>query len=65
MNMPKTKAMRVYRNGDYVFLILLGDYDDTLDDDGNYEAAVEANLRAVVSSTQCFANNPTRADLLW
>ena len=47
MNEPKTKAMRVYRNGDYVFLILLGDYDDTLDDDGNYEAAVEANQRAV------------------
>ncbi len=47
MNMPKTKAMRVYRNGDYVFLILLGDCDDTLDDDGNYEAAVEANQRAV------------------
>ena len=47
MNMPKTKAMRVHRNGDYVFLILLGDYDDTLDDDGNYEAAVQANQRAV------------------
>lgn len=47
MNMPRTKAMRVYRNGYCVFLILLGDYDDTLDDDGNYEAAVEANQRAV------------------
>ena len=47
MNMPKTKAMRVDRNGDYVFRILLGDDDDTLDDDGNYEAAIEANQRAV------------------
>ena len=47
MNIPKMKAMRVYRNGDYVFLILLGEYNSELDEDGNYEAAVEANQRAV------------------
>lgn len=46
-NLPKIKAGRVYRSGDYVFYIVLGVMDGDKDDDANYETAVEYDQRAV------------------
>lgn len=46
-HIQKTKAAQVYRNDDYVALILTGAVDENSDDSANYNAALDSNLKAV------------------
>ena len=44
MNMAKVKASEVIRHGDYVFFLMLGTYDTSIEDENAaLEAAKEAN----------------------
>lgn len=46
-NVGKAKAAKVYRKGDYVFFLILGDIDMEADDDANYETAAAAVKKAI------------------
>lgn len=46
-HVQKTKAAQVYRNNDYVALVITGPVDDSADDSTNYNNALESNLKAI------------------
>ena len=46
-HVQKTKAAQVYRNNDYVALIITGPVDTNADDSTNYKNALDSNLKAI------------------
>lgn len=46
-HVQKTKAAQVYRNGDYVALVITGPVDTNADDSTNYKNALDSNLKAI------------------
>ena len=46
-NVEKTRAAQVYRNNDYVALIVTGKVDESADDSTNYKTALESNQKAI------------------